>query len=87
MRQRLTTTHNTDRRTETGEGVGEWGKDGQAGRGADANTEREELKGVQEVNTRAGEGMFPLGLVTMLFLVLFVWGCAGKESKETQKQC
>lgn len=22
--------------------------------------------------------MFPLGLVTMLFLVLFVWGCAGK---------
>lgn len=34
-----------------------------------------------EVNTRAGEGMFPLGLVTMLFLVLFVWGCAGKERK------
>lgn len=25
--------------------------------------------------------MFPLGLVTMLFLVLFVWGCAGKERK------
>lgn len=26
--------------------------------------------------------MFPLGLVTMLFLVLFVWGCAGKERKK-----
>lgn len=25
-------------------------------------------------DSRAGEGMFPLGLVTMLFLVLFVWG-------------
>lgn len=25
--------------------------------------------------------MFPLGLVTMLFLVLFVWGCAGEERK------
>lgn len=25
--------------------------------------------------------MFPLGLVTMLFLVLFVWGCAGKERR------
>lgn len=44
-------------------------------------------RGVEEVNTRAGEGTFPLGLVTMLFLVLFVWGCAGKESEETQKQC
>lgn len=36
--------------------------------------------------------MFPLGLVTMLFLVLFVWGCAGKERKgkekeETQQEC
>ncbi len=37
--------------------------------------------GCYEVNTRAGEGMFPLGLVTMLFLVLFVWGCAGKERR------
>lgn len=71
----------TDRRPETGEGGG-------AGRGsADAHTHTEELKGVEKVNTRAGEGTFPLGLVTMLFLVLFVWGCAGKESEKTQKHC
>lgn len=30
-----------------------------------------------ELHTSAAEGMLPLGLVTMLFLVLFVWGCAG----------
>lgn len=61
------------------EGTGER-MDRQGGGGsADANTDTEQLKGVEEVNTRAGEGMFPLGLVTMLFLVLFVWGCAGKE--------
>ncbi|MEQ2301508.1 hypothetical protein AMECASPLE_036782 [Ameca splendens] len=48
-----------------------------------------QVKGGWEVNTRAGEGMFPLGLVTMLFLVLFVWGCAGKERRkeETQQEC
>ena len=37
------------------------------------------------VNTRAGVGTFPFGLVTMLFLVLFVWGCAGKERGEGRK--
>ena len=30
-----------------------------------------------ELYTSAAEGTLPLGLVTMLFLVLFVWGCAG----------
>lgn len=32
-----------------------------------------------ELYTSAAEGTLPLGLVTMLFLVLFVWGCAGKH--------
>lgn len=31
----------------------------------------------QSCNTSAEEGTLPLGLVTMLFLVLLVWGCAG----------
>ncbi len=39
-----------------------------------------------EVNTSAGEGRFPLGLVTMLFLVLFVWGCAGKHNIHSVKK-
>lgn len=30
-----------------------------------------------ELYTSAEEGTLPLGLVTMLFLVLLVWGCAG----------
>lgn len=40
----------------------------------------------REVNTSAGEGRFPLGLVTMLFLVLLVWGCAGKHNTHRVKE-
>lgn len=47
-------------------------------------SERERTERNKEVNTRAGEGTFPLGLVTMLFLVLFVWGCAGKHNIRSQ---
>lgn len=37
----------------------------------------------EEINTRAGEGTVPLGLLTrLLFLVLFVCGCAGEETQE-----
>lgn len=35
-----------------------------------------------EVYTSAEEGTLPLGLVTMLFLVLLVWGCAGEGNTE-----
>lgn len=38
--------------------------------------ERQTTERNKEVNTRAGEGTDPLGLVTMLFLVLFDCGCA-----------
>lgn len=55
----------------------------------------------KEVNTRAGEGTFPLGLVTMLFFVLFDCGCAEnttvllkratkkkrKRKKEREREC
>lgn len=38
---------------------------------------------VEAADTRAGEGTVPLGLLTrLLFLVLFVCGCAGKETQE-----
>lgn len=46
----------------------------------------EEKKRIREINTSAGEGRFPLGLVTMLFLVLFVWGCAGKHNIHSVKK-
>lgn len=39
-------------------------------------SERERTERNKEVNTRAGEGTFPLGLVTMLFFALFDCGCA-----------
>lgn len=43
---------------------------------SDEKMERERTERNKEVNTRAGEGTFPLGLVTMLFLALFDCGCA-----------
>lgn len=43
---------------------------------SDRRVEQEEKRENKKVNTRAGEGTFPLGLVTMLFLALFDCGCA-----------